>query len=174
MTNEILFLTIVIFFARLIDVTLKTIRTILLVEGRKYLAALFGFVEVSLWFLVIRTAIYTQAGSIYVAIAYGLGFGLGHIVGISLVERFIKQIYKVIIITSSTNDQLVKALRNKMFAVTKIEATGINESKKYYLYLEMLASRKTILDQVLAQYDKNAFVIINKSKDAINGHFYQG
>lgn len=172
MSNEVLILVITVFFARLTDVTLRTIRTILLIDGKKYIAALLGFFEVSIWLLVIRNAITSTEGVVYIALAYGLGFALGHILGITLVERFVKQINKVVIVTTSTNDHLLKALRNKQFGVTKVEAYGILETKKYYLYLEILASRLETLNQVLAQYDPTAFVIINKSKEAINGHFY--
>jgi uncharacterized protein YebE (UPF0316 family) len=172
MSNEVLILAITIFFARLIDVSLRSIRTIFLVEGKRAIPALIGFVEVSIWFLVIRSAITTQVGVVYVALAYGLGFALGHIIGSSIAERFIKQISKVVIVTSNQNEGLVSALRNKQFGVTKIEARGINEAKKYYLYLEIMSKNLDFIHQVLAKHDPTAFVIINKSKDAINGHFY--
>jgi uncharacterized protein YebE (UPF0316 family) len=172
MSNEVLILAITIFFARLIDVSLRSIRTIFLVEGKRVIPALLGFVEVSIWFLVIRSAITTQTGIVYVALAYGSGFALGHIIGSSIAERFIKQISKVVIVTSNQNEALVSALRNQQFGVTKIEASGINEAKKYYLYLEIMSKNLDFLHRVLAKYDPTAFVIINKSKDAINGHFY--
>jgi uncharacterized protein YebE (UPF0316 family) len=50
MSNEVLILAITIFFARLIDVSLRSIRTIFLVEGKRIIPALIGFVEVSIWF----------------------------------------------------------------------------------------------------------------------------
>ena len=172
MSNEVLILAITIFFARLVDVSLRSIRIIFLIEGKRIIPALIGFVEVSIWFLVIRSAITTQTGIIYVALAYGSGFALGHIIGSSIAERFIKQISKVVIVTSNQNEALVSALRNQQFGVTKIEASGINEAKKYYLYLEIMSKNLEILHQVLAKYDPSAFVTINRSKDAINGHFY--
>jgi uncharacterized membrane-anchored protein YitT (DUF2179 family) len=76
------------------------------------------------------------------------------------------------IVTSSQNEALVTALRSQQFGVTKIEARGIKEAKKYYLYLEIMSKNLEILHQVLAKYDPSAFVTINRSKDAINGHFY--
>lgn len=43
-----------IFLARIIDVTLGTVRTVLVVRGRKNTAALIAFVEVLIWFLIAR------------------------------------------------------------------------------------------------------------------------
>lgn len=172
MNQEIFILALTIFIARLFDVSLRTIRVIFLVEGKRWITAILGFVEVSIWFLVIRNAITSEVGVIYIAIAYGLGFAGGHIIGYSIAERFIKQINKVIIITTNRNEDLLKALRNKQFGVTKIEAFGIEESKKYYLYLEIMSHNLETLHKVLNKYDPTAFVIINKSKEAINGHFY--
>ena len=45
-----------IFFARLIDVSLGTFRTINTVKGRDLVASLIGLVEITVWFLIVKEA----------------------------------------------------------------------------------------------------------------------
>ena len=172
MNIDLIYLVLVVFVARILDMSFKTFRTIFLIEGKKYYAALFGFLEALIWILVIRDAITSDEGVLYVALAYGLGYALGHIVGISLLNFFFKQTNQVIIITSHANSELIKALDEALFGITKIEATGLDNSKKYYLFLEIIPTRLKALKQIVNSLDPQAFMIINKSKEAINGYFY--
>jgi uncharacterized protein YebE (UPF0316 family) len=172
MNIDLIYLVLVVFVARILDMSFKTFRTIFLIEGKKYYAALFGFLEALIWILVIRNAITSQEGVLYIALAYGLGYALGHIIGLSLLNYFFKQTNQVIMITSHANGELVNALEKAQFGITKIEASGIDNSKKYYLFLEILPNRLKHLKQIVNKFDPQAFMIINKSKEAINGYFY--
>ena len=59
----LLYLCIKIFCGRLIDVTLSTLQTMFLVKGKKGLATIFGFIDVFIWFLVVREALNTDIES---------------------------------------------------------------------------------------------------------------
>ena len=62
MNIDLIYLVLVVFVARILDMSLKTFRTIFLIEGKKYYAALFGFLEALIWILVIRDAITSDKG----------------------------------------------------------------------------------------------------------------
>jgi len=55
-TPQLLALCLRIFFTRILDVSLGTVRTLFTVKGKTAIASLVGFVEVMVWFLVVRTA----------------------------------------------------------------------------------------------------------------------
>ena len=55
-----LFLCIKIFFVRILDVSLGTIRTIMTVKNKNLIASIIGFVEITIWFLVVKEAINTE------------------------------------------------------------------------------------------------------------------
>src|SRR5664280_3404774 len=68
---------------RICDVTLDTIRLILVVQGRKYLAGLVGFFEVLIWIFAIRY-IMQHMGVLLNLFGYATGFALGNIIGITI------------------------------------------------------------------------------------------
>ena len=71
------FMCMKIFFARLIDVSLGTFRTINTVKGRDLIASLIGLVEITVWFLIVKEALNTNNNSFFIVAAYALGFSVG-------------------------------------------------------------------------------------------------
>jgi len=168
--SAVLILCIEIFLCRIFDVSLGTIRTILTVRGKKLIASAVGFVELFIWFLIVRTALDTDAGGIWVALAYAGGFAAGTYVGGLLADLFLKGLLDVQIITSSKNDTLISAIREAGFAVSVL---NVNRSEfgeeKYMLIIEIRSSRRRQLESIVYGHDPNAFVIIKETKLVQNG-----
>jgi uncharacterized protein YebE (UPF0316 family) len=78
---------ILIFFARVTDVSMDTIRIIFIAKGYKVRAAFLGFFEVIIW-LVAITQIMQNLTNIFCYIAYGAGFATGTYVGMLIEEKF--------------------------------------------------------------------------------------
>lgn len=86
MSWQILGIGVLIFLARIVDVSIGTIRTIVTVQGRTRLAFVLGFMEVTIWVTVISAIVKHIETAPVLAIFYGLGFATGNVVGI-LAER---------------------------------------------------------------------------------------
>ena len=71
-----------IFCARLIDVSLGTVRTILSVKGKTIFATIIAFFEVLIWFMVARQALNTDIESFWIPLAYSAGFATRTLLGI--------------------------------------------------------------------------------------------
>ena len=84
-----LILCLEIFLVRIIDVSLGTIRTIFSVKGKSLVASLIGFIEVTIWFLIVREALNTDSNSIWVTLSYAGGFATGTYIGGMLSKKFI-------------------------------------------------------------------------------------
>jgi len=79
-------LPLLIFFARVCDVSLGTIRIIFISKGIKYLAPIVGFFEILIWLLAI-SQIMQNLTNPYYYIFYAGGFATGNLVGIILDEK---------------------------------------------------------------------------------------
>ena len=69
-----------IFFARLLDVTLGTFRTIILVKGKTLIAAFLAFAEILIWFLVAKEALVNTNNNFIIPIFYALGYTTGTVI----------------------------------------------------------------------------------------------
>ena len=87
---NILRMCIIIFFARVIDVSLATFVTVLTVKGKRALATIIGFIDVLIWFLVVKEALNTDIKSIWIAFSYAGGYALGTFIGTTLSNKLIE------------------------------------------------------------------------------------
>ena len=112
-----------IFCARILDVSLDTVRIIFVNKHLKYYAALIGFFSVLVWLMVIRE-IFQQLNNPICYLAYGAGYATGNYVGIIIENKI--SIGKVIvrIITRMESEELIALLRSSGFGITVLNAEG--------------------------------------------------
>lgn len=161
-----------IFFVRIIDVSLGTIRTIFIVKGKKAVSALIAFVEALIWFLIVKEALNTVDGSIWIALSYAAGFASGTFVGGSLSEIFIPGKLTLQVFVTYGKKDIIQKIRDNGYAVTAIEYDGIESNEKnYMLYINIDKKKEKELKKLIHELDKDAFFIINEAKNVINGYF---
>lgn len=123
--NAALFIPLFIFFARICDVSIGTLRIMFISKGYKYLAPLIGFVEIMIWITVITTVLKHIDNWINM-VAYAAGFAAGNYVGMLIEERLSLGHELIRIITKMNPDQLIEELNNEGFGITSIKADGFN------------------------------------------------
>lgn len=166
---ELLFLCIKIFVVRILDVTMGTCRTVMVVKGKTLFATLIGFVEVFIWFLIVREALNTDVESIWIAISYSLGFATGTYLGGFISKNLIKSTFSVEVITSKKD--MSDFLREKGYALTELNVEGKdNSQEKYMLLIEISNSSLNELKNYIKEFDKNAFTIVTETKLVQNGY----
>lgn len=109
--------------ARVVDVTLGTIRIIYISRGMKFLAPIFGFFEILIWLIAIGQIMKNLSNPVYY-LAYALGFAAGNLVGIFVEERLAVGRVILRIITQRDATELVNYLRSSGYGVTTVEAEG--------------------------------------------------
>ena len=112
-----------IFFARMADVTLGTIRIIMVSRGLKYTAPIVGFFEVLIWLLAMRQIMMNLTAISYY-LAYASGFAMGNFVGMWLEEKLAMGYTILRIITQKDASELITHLRSNNFGVTSIDGCG--------------------------------------------------
>ncbi|NBP70087.1 MAG: DUF2179 domain-containing protein [Cytophagia bacterium] len=116
-------LPLLIFLARIIDVSINTIRIIYVLGGRRLTATLLGFVESFVWLMAIRQ-IFQHLDNWASYIAYPAGFAMGIFVGMMIEERIAYGKVIVRIITRKEIDQLKEYLLTQSHRFTILKALG--------------------------------------------------
>lgn len=163
-----LILCIKIFLIRIADVSLGTVRTMVTVKGKNFIAALIGFVEMLIWFLVAKEAINEGNNSILIAISYALGFAFGTYIGGYISGRFIKTNLTLQVI-SNKYEKLIERLRKNNYAVTVIDIEGKDDTSKM-LILQIPSSKLTEVRKIITKIDSKAFVMVDETKYVFNGY----
>lgn len=108
---------VLIFCARVADVSLGTIRTISIVHGNVKRAFLLGFIEISLWLAVITTVLHKVMGSPLLGLFYALGFSTGNVVGIMLERKLAGGPVMLRILATRQPDELISRLESMGYDV---------------------------------------------------------
>lgn len=160
-----------IFLARILDVSLGTVRMILLVKGRKLSASIISFVEISIWFLIVREALTLVGDNPFIVIAYAGGFTAGTYIGSILSDKYISGTLNVQVI-SNKSEQLITAIRDNDFAVSVVDVKGFDQTiQRAMLFIEIDKKDLNCLKKIVNQIDEKAFIIINETKYVQNGYF---
>lgn len=115
---------VLVFFARLADVSLGTLRTIAIVHGRTMLAFWLGFFESAIWLAVVSTIVQTVYQQPLLGIVYAFGFASGNLVGIKI-EKFIAMGHLILrIISRNNSSKITSVVREKGFRVTTFSGEG--------------------------------------------------
>jgi uncharacterized protein YebE (UPF0316 family) len=151
-------LPLLIILARIVDVSIGTLKIILMSRGNKTLAPILGFFEVLVWLLAV-TRIFENLDNWVCFFAYPLGFALGSYLGIRLEERLAIGVELIRIITRRDASALTTTLRENGYGVTYIPAEG-STGKVGILYT--IINRKNLgqVIQIIKQHNPNAFYTI--------------
>lgn len=122
-TFSFLILPLLIFLARICDVSINTIRIIYMLGDRKYTSTILGFFESFIWLMAIRQ-IFQHLDNWICYIAYPAGFAMGILVGMRIEERIAYGKVIVRIITRKELTQLIAYLNSQGFRYTKVDAEG--------------------------------------------------
>jgi uncharacterized protein YebE (UPF0316 family) len=120
-------LPLLIFISRIMDVTIGTIRIVMVSKGQKIWAPLLGFFEVLIW-LVAISKIFENLDNWICYIAYGAGFATGNYIGLIIEERLALGIVKIQIITRKSANELIANLKNAGYGITHHQAKGSTEN----------------------------------------------
>ena len=163
-------LCIIIFISRILDVSLGTVRTIMTVRGNRKVASMIAFVEVMLWFIIVREAINTEETSIFIAISFAAGFAVGTYVGGLVAKLLFPSNSLVQVITSNRDPQLLKIISDEGFPMTVSDVFGREHiTEKYMLFIYVNGKFINKLKNLIIENDPLAFISISEGKSAING-----
>ncbi len=153
-------LPILIFIARILDVSIGTVRLIFVSRGFKYLAPLFGFFEVMIWILALGQIMRNLANPVCY-IAYAGGFAMGNFVGICIAEKLSLGVVLVRVITDKDAAGLIESLKAGNYGVTSIDGHGISGEVKVIFTIVPRKEVRNVVELV-RKFDLQAFYSVEE------------
>jgi len=162
-------LPVMIYFGRICDVTLGTLRIIFVSKGEKGKAPIVGFFEVFIWVVVI-SQIFSHATNIVAYLAYAAGYATGNFVGI-LVENKIGIGYQLFrIYTRNDVGELMKRLNEQGFGSTWIKGSGAISDVSIIESVVRRKAEKSVI-AIIHDFDPETFFLIEDIRAKQKGIF---
>ena len=158
-----------IFFARIMDQSIGTLRLIFISKGMKNIAPFLGFFEVIIWLLAIGQ-IMQHLDNWLCYVAYGAGFAAGNFIGITLEEKLSIGTSIIRVILSNESPDLIMALKSHNFGLTILDAEGA-KGKVKVLFSIIRRKEIPVFLETLHNHHSSAFYTIEDVKEAKEGVF---
>jgi uncharacterized protein YebE (UPF0316 family) len=162
-------LPLLVFFARVIDVTLGTLRIIFISRGKKYIAPLLGFVEVFIWIAVVAQIV-RGVNDLVTYFAYAAGFAAGNFVGMYIEDRLAIGTQVIRIIVPERAEDLTTNLSAAGYGVTRVDGMGANGPVKL-IYTVVKRKDISIVLSLIHQTHPHAFLSIEDVRSTQEGVF---
>jgi len=160
--------TLFIFGLRVTDVSMGTVRVMMVVRGMRKLAAMIGFVEVSIWVVAISRVL-THLNSVWSVLGYSGGFATGTLLGMWIEGKLAFGHVQVHVISMTKGPEIAQKIRDAGFGATQLRAEG--QSGPVYL-TQVTAPRKRVdeIIRLVNEVDATAFVTVEEARRVLRGY----
>lgn len=159
MTPEVLITSALIFTARVVDVSLGTLRTMTIVRGRRRTAFVLGFLEVIIWVFAVARVIDNLQNPI-VAVSYAAGFATGSVVGMTL-ERYLSMGQRVVRIFSARGSEIAAEAHQAGLKFTQFRGEGPS-GPTTLLYIEARGRQTDEVLRIIRRIDPACFYMVEE------------
>lgn len=162
------YIPLLIFVARIGDVSIGTVRTMLVISGHKLVSTVLGFVEVAIWVLAVGGTLKYLSYPVAV-IAYAGGFATGVLIGMMIEERLALGYRVVRVICAKSDNELAPALRERGHRVTTVEGHGRTGPVEIAFMVVRRRVVPTVLDTVRQLAPKSYITVERVDPPHVNG-----
>lgn len=161
-----------IFCGKVLEVTVATLRIVLINRGIRLVGCLIAIIEVTLWVLIVSTVLSSVQSDPLKIVVYAAAFSLGNFLGSLLDETlaFGLSSVQVVVPDAQTAHDLAATLRGKGFGITVMGAQGIDDQNRYMLLL--MIRRKTLREalKTISGATQNAVITVTDVKTQKGGY----
>ena len=158
-----------IFFARIVDVSISTLRFMFLARGARWPTVVIGFFEALVWIIIISQII-RNLDNFMCFLAYAAGFAVGTYVGIRIEERLAFGKIVMRVITQKPADALLEALKEKKYGVTNFPAEGARGPVQIIFMVLKRVQLQSVVE-LIKSHNPTAFYTIEDVRFASEGAY---
>lgn len=164
-------LYLIIFFAKIIEVSISTIRVVFIGKGERVKGAILGFVEIMIWLVVVSSVLNNITEDPIKMLIYAAAFSLGNYLGVTIESKIAVGLASIqVVVNEKSGDILADILREQGYGVTIIEGKGKNESIKNLLFIQLKRKKIPEAVKLVKQHNPEAYITVNDIKSMMGGY----
>jgi uncharacterized protein YebE (UPF0316 family) len=156
-----------IFFLRVTDMALDTLRVLYVMRGRRAITWVLGFLQ-SAVFVIAITSVLSNLNNPLNIIGYAAGFATGNVIGMIIEEKLAIGFTLIQIVSSRRGVVLAQGLRDNGFAVTEVPARG-KDGMVSLLNLSVRRKQVFAVEKIVNEFDEGAFMTVEEVRPMRRG-----
>lgn len=166
MTVSTLFIALLIFLARVVDVSLGTLRHAMIIRGKRLPTFFIAFGESIVWVYAVSKVLENVTDP-FTALAFAGGFASGTFVGMSI-EKFIKLGEQIVRVFTVSGDAIADVLRTNGYRVTIIDGRG-RDGLVNILFVQVKRKKAANILKTAREIDPSCYVVVDDISEATYG-----
>lgn len=157
--------------AKIVEITIQSLKTCMMVKGQRLKAAGLGFIECTIWGLVISTIIGTLGDNLFLLLFYCVGYATGLFLGSTLENKIALGTSNLeLIANDESTEKIIAYLKNNHRGYTVFEGYGSKE--KMNMIFVVLSRKETpkVLKEIRGACDGKVFVVASEISKYAGGY----
>ena len=157
--------------AKIVEITIQSLKTCMMVKGQRLKAAGLGFVECTIWGLVISTIIGTLGDNIFLLLFYCVGYATGLFLGSTIESKIALGTSNLeLIANDESTEKITEYLKSNNKGYTVFN--GYGSTDKMNMIFIVLPRRETpkVLREIRAICDNKVFVVASEVSKYAGGY----
>ncbi len=164
-------LYIIIFCAKIVEVSVSTIRLVYINKGERVKGTLLAFIEITIWLVVVSSVLNNITEDPFKALVYAAAFSLGNYIGVTIESKIAVGLASIqVVVAAETGEKLAEILREQGYGVTIIDGKGKNDNKKALLFIQLKRKKIPEAVKLIRQTTPNAYITVNDIKTMLGGY----
>ena len=170
-TGSSIWVYVFVFFGKIIEVSIATLRLVLINRGERIIGSIVAILEMSLWIIVTGTVLMNFQKDIIKVIVFVAAFATGNYFGSLLENKLAFGLCSIHVILNEhqSTDDLIEQLRTERFGVTILDGKGKDGERKL-LMVSIKRKRTNEALKIIEENTDNAFVTVCDVKLAKGGY----
>ncbi len=157
--------------AKIIEITIQSLKTCMMVKGQRLKAAGLGFVECTIWGLVISTIIGTLGDNLFLLFFYCIGYATGLFLGSTIENKIALGTSNLEIIANAESTEKITAyLKERSMGYTVFEGHGSTDKMNMIFIVLPRKEAPRVLRELRRECDNKLFVAVSEVSKYAGGY----
>ncbi len=157
--------------AKIIEITIQSLKTCMMVKGERLKAAGLGFIECTIWGLVISTMIGTLGDNLFLLFFYCIGYATGLLLGSTIENKIALGTSNLeIIANGESTEKITKYLKDHGMGYTVFDGHGSKDKMNMIFIVLARKEAGRVLKELRGECDNKLFVAVSDVSKYAGGY----
>lgn len=164
-----------IFIGKILEVSLGTLRIVLINRGERVIGACIALIEIMLWLIIAASVLADYQSDPIKMFTYAFAFALGNFIGSWLEEKLAFGLcsIQVVVMTHEKSDMICTELRKNGFGVTQMTTRGMDDTDRYLILCTLRRKQSHEAMEIIQSVEHDAVITVSDVKSQRGGYLRQ-
>lgn len=162
---------IIVCIAKIVEISIQSLKTVMMVKGQRFKAAALGFIECIIWGLAISTIIGTLGDDMFLLIFYCVGYAVGLFLGATIENKIALGTSNLeLIANDDSTEKITEYLKENEMGYTVFDGYGSTDKMNMIFIVLPRKEMPKVLKEIRRRCDNKVFVVASEVSKYAGGY----